>query len=104
MTSTEGQRPERFDVRDPETPGMTDQQLSDYITRWSANLARYEQQARERTEPPQPGGIRPGFSAWWAGKILDRGIRERERRRHHATERPDHNSPRLADAQRASNQ
>ena len=87
MTSKDERRQEWYDVRDPEMARMTEAELADYIAEWSANLARYRQEAKVWTGPSKPGEKGPGFSAWWAGKILDRGIRERERRRHHAHQR-----------------
>jgi hypothetical protein len=69
-------------VRDPEMAALTDTELLDYIRQWSGNLQRYREQAAGPTTPRKPGSYGPGYSAWWAGKILDRGVRERQRRRH----------------------
>ena len=71
-----------WDVRDPEMAAFTDTELLDYIRQWSGNLQRYREQAADPTTPRKPGSYGPGYSAWWAGKILDRGLREHQRRRH----------------------
>lgn len=60
------------DVRDPEMAVMIDDELAAYIAQWKTNLAQDREQAKNRTEPLNPGEKGPGFSTWWAGKILDR--------------------------------
>lgn len=76
---------------DPEMAGLTDSELADYIHHWADVRTRFQRQAtdqrRQGRQPPRnedtvnADTARPGVSAWWAGKILDRGLRERERRR-----------------------
>ena len=68
---------------------MTGVELADYIAHWSANRTRYWQEATRWTGPSHPGEKGPGYSAWWAGKILDGGIRERDRRGHAARRQAD---------------
>lgn len=87
-----------WQVRDPEMAALTDAELAEHITQWGANLRRYREQAADPAVPREPGMRGPAYSAWWAGKILDRGIRERDRRRHRlltrlATDSPTTTSP-----------
>lgn len=80
---------------DPDVARLSDAELASYIHHWSQARARYQEQAtdqlhRGRRPPGSKDAVnastaRPGFSAWWAGKILDRGLRERERRRQSQT-------------------
>jgi hypothetical protein len=83
MTSAAGQLP-WYDVRDADMADLSDAALDGYIRQWSTNLEEYRRQAREGGGPRHPGDKGPGFSAWWAGKILDRGLREHARRRYRA--------------------
>ena len=87
-----------WQVRDPEMAALTDAELAEYMKAWGANLRRYREQAQDPTIPRERGMRGPGYSVWWAGKILDRGIRERDRRRHRLRTRLATDLARLAQA------
>lgn len=72
-------------VRDTEMDVMSDEELASHIQHWSQNLRRYREESRKGGHDRGRGMSGPGHAAWWSGKILDRGVRERERRRYRAT-------------------
>lgn len=75
--------PQWYDIVDPDVSHLSDEGVARYVRHWSDRREAYRQQARDGAPEPASaagGQCSPSYSAWWAGKILDKGLRERERR------------------------